>query len=100
MKTSSKTTISAALAALAIAGALTILPGASDPVVASSPLNSGKSDRLDARPLGTNCSEQAWPYFETKCVRDLRAPMGQAKAVRIVAVERNGDLSFIKRPTK
>jgi hypothetical protein len=76
-----------ALAGL-IAGAVTVMPGASDKVVASSPLNSGKGDRLDIRPIGAQCSEQAWPYFEAGCMRDRRVAMGQAKTVRIVTADR------------
>ena len=76
-----------ALAAL-VAGATTILPGVSDPVVASAPMHSGKGDRLDFRPLGTRCSEQAWPYFAANCVRDPRLARGQAKSARIVAPDR------------
>ena len=60
----------------------------SDQVVASAPIHSGKSDRLDIRPLGTQCSEQAWPYFEANCLRDKRAIMGQAKPARIVTADR------------
>ena len=76
-----------ALAAL-VAGAATILPGVSDRVVASAPLHSGKGDRVDLRPLGTRCSEQAWPYFEASCLRDPRLARGQAKSARIVAPDR------------
>ena len=77
-----------ALAAL-VAGTVTILPGFSDKVVASAPIHSGKGDRLDIRPLGTQCSEQAWPYFEANCLRDGRAQMGKAKAAaRIVTTDR------------
>jgi len=76
-----------ALAAL-IAGAITVLPNFSDPVIASSPMNSGKGDRLDSRPLGTQCSEQAWPYFEADCLRDKRAAMGKAKPARVVTADR------------
>ena len=78
-----------ALAAL-LAGMVTILTSFSDKVVASAPMHSGKSDRLDIRPLGTQCSEQAWPYFEANCVRDKRAAMGQSKAPRIVTADRLG----------
>ena len=73
-----------ALAAL-VAGMVTILPGASDEVVASTPIHGGKGDRLDIRPLGAKCSEQGWPYFEANCLRDRRMSMGQVKTVRIVA---------------
>jgi hypothetical protein len=76
-----------ALAAL-VAGAATILPGVGDRVVASAPLHSGKGDRLDLRPLGTRCSEWAWPYFEASCVRDPRLARGQARPARIVTPDR------------
>jgi hypothetical protein len=80
-----------ALAAL-LAGTATILTSFSDKVVASAPMHSGKSDRLDIRPLGAQCSEQAWPYFEANCVRDKRAAMGHAKAPRIVTSDRFGSV--------
>jgi len=80
--------ISAVALAGLIAGLITIAPGSSDKVVASAPLNSGKGDRLDIRPLGRNCADQAWPYFEPSCLRDPRQAMGKAKAVRIVTTDR------------
>ena len=80
--------ISAIVLAALIAGTATILPSFSDKVVAKAPLHSGKGDRLDVRRLGTQCSEQAWPYFEANCLRDKRAAMGQAKAPRIVTADR------------
>jgi hypothetical protein len=80
--------ISAVVLAALVAGTVTIISGASDTVVASAPLNSGKGDRLDSRPLGTRCSQQAWPYFEADCLRDTRKAMGQAQSVRIVTADR------------
>ena len=80
--------ISAVALAALIAGTVTILPSFSDQVVASAPIHSGKGDRLDIRSLGTQCSEQAWPYFEANCLRDGRAVMGKAKATRIVTADR------------
>jgi hypothetical protein len=80
--------ISAIAVAALIAGTVTILTSFSDKVVASAPIHSGKGDRLDIRPLGTQCSEQAWPYFEANCVRDKRTAMGKAKAPRIVTADR------------
>jgi hypothetical protein len=76
-----------ALAAL-IAGTATILTSFSDKVVASAPIHSGKGDRLDIRPLGTQCSEQAWPYFEANCLRDKRTAMGKVKPARVVTADR------------
>lgn len=76
-----------ALAAM-LAGTVTILPSFSDRVVASAPIHAGKGDRLDIGPRGVNCSDNAWPYFEAKCLRDGRNSLGKAKAVRIVTVDR------------
>jgi len=75
-----------ALAALLVSG-LTILPNASE-VVAKEPIHAGKGDRLDYRPLGTQCSEQAWPNFEAGCMRDPRAAHGKAKQARMVTADR------------
>ena len=74
---------STALASL-IAGTVTILPNFSDKVVA------GEGDRLDIRPSGAQCSEQAWPHFEANCLRDKRTAMGQAKLARVVTADRLG----------
>jgi hypothetical protein len=76
-----------ALAAL-IAGAITILPGASDEVEASPPVAVAKSDRPEFRPVAPACSEQAWPYYEAGCLKDRRAQDGEAKATRIVTADR------------
>jgi hypothetical protein len=80
--------ISAVALAALIAGAITILPGASEPVVASSPLDSGKADRIDMRPLGPHCAQQTWPYIPADCLRHQRPATSQAKAVRIVTTDR------------
>ena len=80
--------ISAIVLAGLIAGAWIVLPINSDTVVASAPLNSGKGDRLDIRPIGTQCSQQAWPYLEANCLRDSRMVMGQAKPARVVTADR------------
>jgi hypothetical protein len=79
--------ISAIALATLVAGTATILPSFSGKVVASTPIH---GDRLDIRPFGTQCSEQAWPYFEANCLRDRRAVMGQAKSPRIVTADRVG----------
>jgi hypothetical protein len=57
-----------AVAAL-IATALTILPGFAPTVEASVPQALAKGDRLDIRPVGKDCSAQAWPNFEASCLR-------------------------------
>jgi hypothetical protein len=47
-----------------------------------------KSDRLDLRPVGADCSPQAWPYYEANCLRDSRQVSRQAKPVRLISIDR------------
>jgi hypothetical protein len=62
-----------ALTAIAVAGfvaaSLSVLPGFAPQVEASVPQPLPKADRLDIRPVGRDCSEQAWPNFEASCLR-------------------------------
>jgi len=62
--------LSAIAVAACIAGALTLLPGFAPQVEASTPQALAKADRLDIRPIGTSCSQQAWPNFEASCLRN------------------------------
>jgi len=52
-----------------IAAAMTVLPGFAPQVEASTPHVLAKGDRLDVRPVGRDCSQQAWPNFEASCLR-------------------------------
>src|SRR4026209_2560734 len=61
--------LSAVAFAALIATALTILPGFAPTVEASVPQVLAKGDRLDIRPVGRDCSKQAWPNFEASCLR-------------------------------
>ena len=61
--------LSAIAFAALIATALTILPGFAPTVEASVPQALAKSDRLDIRTVGKDCSQQAWPNFEASCLR-------------------------------
>ena len=76
-----------ALSAIAIAAfaaaALTILPGFAPQVEASVPQVLAKGDRLDVRPVGRDCSQQAWPNFEAACLRAVgtNAVIRQARLV-------------------
>jgi hypothetical protein len=90
--------MAAVLSAL-IAGAMTILPGASNPVVASAPIHGGGSDRSEPRPVGTQCSQQAWPYYQADCIRDRHTAEGEVKAVRVVTTDRI-DASTLNRIVK
>jgi hypothetical protein len=76
-----------ALSVIGIAGlaaaSLTVLPGFAPQVEASVPHVLAKADRLDIRPLGRDCSEQAWPNFEASCMRSAgsKAEVHQARLV-------------------
>jgi hypothetical protein len=61
--------VSAIAVAACVAATLSILPGFAPQVEASVPQALAKGDRLDIRPVGGNCSEQAWPNFEASCLR-------------------------------
>ena len=61
--------LSAIAFAALIATALTILPGFAPTVEASVPQALAKGDRFDIRPVGKDCSAQAWPNFEASCLR-------------------------------
>jgi hypothetical protein len=39
-------------------------------------------------PFRRPCSEQAWPYYESRCLRDARQPAGRANSVRVVTADR------------
>jgi hypothetical protein len=78
-----------ALAAAAMGAAMVLaLPGFSPQVEAGTPPTVAKSDRLEIRPIGTACSQQAWPYFETGCLRDRTQAGGQVRPVRLVTTDR------------
>jgi hypothetical protein len=83
--------ISAIAVAALIATALTILPGFAPQVEASVPQALAKSDRLDIRLVGRDCSQQAWPNFETSCLR-VAGTKSTAKSmireVRLVTADR------------
>jgi hypothetical protein len=73
-----------AFSAIAVAGllatTLTILPGLAPEVAASVPQPLAKGDRLDIRPIGAACSEQA-------CLRTAGTKTA-VRAARPVAVDR------------
>ena len=78
-----------AVAAAAFGAALMMaLPGFSPAVEAGTTDPMVKTDRLDYRPLGTECTERAWPYYGTNCLRDRTQVSGQARTVRLVTTDR------------
>ncbi|HLJ00317.1 MAG TPA: hypothetical protein VKT76_11415 [Bradyrhizobium sp.] len=62
-------TFSAVGIAVFVATTLAIFPGFAPEVEASVPRALAKADRLDIRPIGSDCSQQTWPRFEASCLR-------------------------------
>lgn len=81
-------TIYAIVSAAIIAGAFVTALSIADQVDARGSVPGAKADRADSRPLGTACSANGWPYFETSCLRDARNSFGQAREARIVSIDR------------
>jgi hypothetical protein len=79
--------VSAIAVAAFVAAALSILPGFAPQVEASVPQALAKGDRLDIRPVGRNCSEQAWPNFEASCLRASSSRI-MIRQARLVTVDR------------
>jgi hypothetical protein len=79
--------LSAIAIAAFIAAALTVLPGFAPQVEASVPQALAKADRLDVRPAGRDCSQQAWPNFEASCLRTVGATTVVREA-RLVTADR------------
>lgn len=69
-------------------------------VIASPTQPAVKGDRLDIRLLGNACGEQAWPYYISTCVLDLRRPDGRARVVRIVSSDQSSAAKFAARIAK
>jgi microcystin degradation protein MlrC len=79
--------IAAIAAAVLITGTFAFVwdPGA---VEAAGTTRAGKGDRLDIRPVGPACSQHAWPYFETSCLRDRGRTAGRVPTARMVTTDR------------
>ena len=79
-----------AVAAAAVGAALVLaIPGFSPEVEARTPAPVIKSDRIDVQPVAaaTDCSQQAWPYYDANCLRGAR-PDNQPRTVRVVTTDR------------
>ncbi len=70
-----------------VAAALAVLPGFAPQVEASTPHALAKADRLDIRPIGRSCSQQAWPNFEASCLRNA-VTRTVVREVRLVSADR------------
>lgn len=75
-------------AAAIVAGAFVATLSLSPEVEARGSVPGTKADRADTRPIASECSQRAWPYFDAACLRDTRNPYGQARPVRFVSADR------------
>ena len=81
--------VSAVAIAAFVAAALAVLPGFAPEVEASVPHALAKGDRLDIRPIGRDCSQQAWPNFEPACLKVAGSSTPtQIKQARLVTADR------------
>jgi hypothetical protein len=82
-----KTVYAVATAAI-VASCFVAFPSLSPQVEARAPVAGAKTDRADTRPLAIQCSQNAWPYFESSCLRDQRNTFGEARKVRLITADR------------
>ena len=83
------TKLVSAIAAMSLgAGMVLALTGFGPEADAGTPPKVVKSDRLDFRPIGKDCTQQAWPYYDAGCLRDRTQASGQARVVRLVTTDR------------
>ena len=80
--------LSAVAVAAFVAAALTVLPGFAPQVEASVPQALAKSDRLDVKSIGRDCSENAWPNFEASCLRIAGSKITVVRQARYVTTDR------------
>ena len=90
-------TFYAIAAAAIIAACFTLSPSLSPQVEAGAPAVNGKSDRADTRPLGKDCSQHAWPYYEAACLRNTSNRLADPREVRFVAMDRQRMTVIIPR---
>ena len=79
-------TLMAVAAAALIAAAITVFTAASDRIEARAQVVASKGE--NPGPIGSQCSQRAWPYYETHCVRGLRPHGASARPPRVVTTER------------
>ena len=70
----------AIVAAAIVACFFTIITATADPVEGSRGIVGG--------PFGGQCSQRAWPFYETDCLIDLRVGRTKSKLFRVVTTER------------
>jgi hypothetical protein len=81
------TFVIASVTVATLIAAVVVLAAPSTEVMASAP-SPGNGDSLPVQKFGPSCSQEAWPFYESECVRDYRQASGQAAKVRLVSFVR------------
>lgn len=77
-----------AFAIFALLGASVIaLPGFAPRVEAGETAPMAKGDRLDIRPVASNCAQQNWPNLDASCLRHSESGL-VVREVRLVTTRR------------
>ena len=82
-----KTFVVATVIAATLIAAVVVFAAPNTEVKASAP-SPANSDSLPVQKFGPSCSQEAWPFYESECVRDYRQASGQAAKVRHVSFVR------------
>ena len=77
-----KTFVIAGLAAATLIGGVVFFVAPSTEVEAST--SAAKGDRLDIEQSSAECSQHAWPYYPSNCIRDFRRATRKTSEVRFV----------------
>lgn len=72
----------AGLAATTLIGGVVFFVAPSTEVEAST--SAAKGDRLDIQRSKAECSQHAWPYYPSNCIRDFRRATHKSSEVRFV----------------
>jgi hypothetical protein len=81
------TFVIASVTGVILTAAVVVFAAPSTEVKANSP-SPGNSDSFPVQKFGPSCSQEAWPFYESECVRDYRQASGQAVKVRHVSFVR------------
>ena len=79
-------TVSVALAALVAGVAVFLMPAAPKAEAGVTVSHLTKADRLPVQAKQVPCTLTSWPNYDPSCQFDLRAPSGDIRTVRIIAL--------------
>ncbi len=80
--------LAAGIVSATLFGGVLVISWATSTEEARSTPVSVKGDRLDAKPVVTACTQESWPYYEAKCLRNTVTARRDVAPVRIVSTDR------------